>query len=418
MPSRRNYLTIFQDGRTRLQSNAPINNFNSQGITKGYLDVLSIEMEKLYDNFEFLVGAFDPSRSTGSNLDKIGFLLGENRSVALAAADYSTTNFYFYIDTRLNWDLQKMMGNYTIDELDVLQEQGYITLSGGTVTQLKIPQGTLVSNSNQSISYSTINDAFITSASTSVYVGVVASSAGPASNVNSNVLITNNISSIPQLRKISNFIRNSNRYPIQNGRFSFNDDQFRYQISTSKAAKPSNEISIRRTALSVPGVRDIMFEKNKYGNGTVNLIVDGTSPLLSQGLIDTIKERVQLQASYGDTIFVSAPEYVGVEISFNIIVDPTVTDSLTARNNARNAIISYINDLPIGGEIVWNQLISEVFKIPGTRDFVPNYFKLGNYDSFNKINRNQIVLRYTNQKANLAEKFYTDVGLCSACIAQ
>jgi hypothetical protein len=418
MPTRRNYLTIFQDGRTRLQNNTPVNNFNSQGITKGFLDILSVEMEKLYDNLEFLVGVFDPSRSTGSNLDKIGYLVGEDRSVAVSAVDYSDTNFYFYLDTRLNWTIQQLIErNYSPDEIDLLEQEGFITQTAGVINSLKIPVGTRVSNDNQSIFYTTINEVSMLTGDPT-YVGVVSTAVGPASNINSNVLISHNIQEIPQLRKISNFIRCSNRYPIQNGRYSLSDEQLRYLISTSKAAKVTNELAIRRTALSIPGVRDIMFEKNKFGNGTVSLIVDGTSPLLSQGLIDAIKEKTNQSASFGDLIFVSAPEYIGVELNFNIIVDPTAVDSLTLRNEARNAIINYVNNLPIGGELVWNQMISEVLKIPGVRDFVPNYFKLGDYDSFNKINRNQIVLRYTNQKADSDSRWYSDSGLCTACIAQ
>jgi hypothetical protein len=418
MPMRRNYLSIYQDGKTRLQNNTPVNNFNQTGVTKGFLDILSVEMEKLYDNIEFLYGAFDPTRAAGSGLDKVAYLVGEDRSTAVVAADYSNTNFYFYLDSRLNWTIQQLIEkNYTLDEIDILENDGFIVVTNGVIESLMIPQGTIVSNTNQSIVYTTINDTVLLS-NADTYVGIVAGSTGPSSNVETNVLISHNIQGIPQLRKIANFIRCSNRYPIQSGRYSFNDAQLRYLVSTSRSAKATNELAIRRAALSIQGVRDIMFEKNKFGNGTVNLIVDGTSPLLSQGLIDAIKESVQQSASFGDLIFVTAPSYIGVELNFDVIVDPIVTDPLAIRNTARNAVIDYINNLPLGGEIIWNQLVTEVGNVAGVKDFIPNYFKLGDYDAFNKINKNQIVLRYTNQKANTSEKFYCDSGLICACIAQ
>lgn len=418
MATRRNYLEVYQDGKTRLQNSSPINNFNTTGVTKGFLDILAVEMEKLYDNQEFLHGAFDPSRAIGASLDKIAFLVGKNRSISLAASDYSDTNFYFYLDSRLNWTVRDLFNrNYSQDEVDQLEQEGIIVVTNGTIISFKIPAGTIIANANQSITYTTINDLNVQSQDPT-YVGVVATSVGPSSNVESNVLISHGIHNTPQLRKIANFIRCSNRYPIQNGRYSLGDDQLRYLISTANNAKPTNELNIRTAALSIPGTRDVMFERNKYGNGTVSLVIDGISPLLSQGLLDAIRERTQQQASFGDTIFTSAPEYVGIELNFNIVVEPTISDTLSLRNSARNSIINYVNDLPIGGEIVWNQLITEVFKVTGIKDFVPNYFKLGEYDSFNKINKNQQVLRFTNQKANMSEKFYCDSSLCTACIAQ
>lgn len=416
MPVRRNYIDVVQDGRVRLENNTPITNFNAQGTAKGLLDVIGVEMERLYDDLEFVYRAIDPTRAAGADLDKIGYLVGENRNESVVASDYTDSNFFFYIDPRLNWGIMQLINNnYTADERQVLVANGFITLdTAGQPNSLIIPQGTLVENTDSTITYSLINDAVMTD-SREVYVGVVAATAGPSSNVGTNVLINHSLSQIPELRRISKFIKSTNRFPIQNGRYSLTDEEFRYNISTARSAIRNNELSIRRAALSVPGIRDVFFEKNKFGNGTVSIMVDGVSPLVSQGLVDTVKQNIQQELSYGDVIFVNVPDYLGVEVSFGIEVDPTVQNEGALRQQARSAVIQYINDLPIGGEIVWNQIVSNVIALEGITDFIPTVFKYGEYDAFNKINRNQRVLRFVNQTAKFNEKWYSDSGLIQCC---
>lgn len=418
MPVRRNYSSVYLDGRTRIQNNTPVNNFNPQGIAKAFLDILGLEIERVNDNIEYIYRAIDPTRAVGRDLDRIGFLVGEQRLGSRRASDFSETNFHFYIDRKIDWSINQLINElYTSSEKTILDNNGYITLAAdGTVESLEIPAGTIVSNSNQSISYTTVNPVSLTGAS-DAYVAVTAVGAGPGYNVQSNSLITHSLFQIPELRKISRYIKCLNTYPIQNGTYTQTDEEFRYNITTARAALPANELAIRRTALSVPGVRDMLFEKNKFGAGTVHILVDGVSPIVSNGLISAVKQSVQNNASYGDIIFVSAPEYLGVELNFSIRTELTVTDPLTLRNQARNAVISYINNLAIGGEIIWNRIVSEVLDIEGIIDFIPNYFKYGKYDTLNKINKEQIILNFINQRARYNEKWYTDTGLVSACIA-
>lgn len=415
MPVRRNYKNVYQDGKRRLEQNSPITNFNTTGIARSFIDMQAVEMEKLYNSADYIYRAIDPTRNLGSDLDKTGFLVGESRTSAVTASDPTDTNFNFYIDPRLSWSLNTLITkNYNANERDTLEDNGYIIRSDGLVTSLIIPAGTIVQNSDGSITYTTNTNSTIDSTG-SAFVGIIATSVGPSFNVQTNNLIAHRILEIPELRKIANFIKCTNRFPISGGKYSLTDEEFRYNIATSKAALRTNELRIRRAALSVPGVRDIMYEKNKYGYGTVNITLDGISPLISQGLIEAVSQRVQQETSFGDTIFVNRPEYLGVSLNFNIIVSPGITDVTTIRRQARDAVVQYINDLPLGGEIIWNEIVSIVLNIDEVIDFIPNYFKIGEYDIFNKINKKEIVLRFFNQKADMIQKWYTDIGLCSVC---
>lgn len=417
MPSRRTFGSIYQDGRVRISQNTPVNNFNPQGTAKAFLDVLGLEMERLYDNMEVIYRALDPTRAVGRDLDKLGFLVGEIRQNANVAADFSETNFYFFVDRKLNWTVQRLIQEiYTQEEINVLDTNGYLTKNAdGTIASLDLPTGLTVSNNNKSINYRT-NTAVAMAGASDAYVGVTATTSGPENNVESNTLVQHSLTSIPELRKLARYIKCSNRFPIQNGRYSQTDEEFRYSISTASSAIPTNELAIRRIAVNLPGIRNILFEKNKFGSGTVNIIVDGISPLVSDGLVSSMRQILQDNGSYGDVFFVHKPQYLGVELNFSVRVDPGTQDPLGVRNEARDSIIQYINDLQIGEEIVWDRIVSIVLAIEGVIDFIPNYFKYGKYDPVHKLNKEQIVLRFINQRARYNEKWYTDTGLVSCCI--
>jgi len=413
MPTRRNYSSIYFDGKTRLQSYTPVNNFNAQGVTKGYLDIIAIEMERLYDMGDYIYRSTDPTRSVGTDLDNIGFLVGENRDDAVYPADYTTTNFYFYIDQKLNWSANQLLNQfYNATELASLLANGWIGTNGSRYTIL-IPKGTVVSNSDGTISYLTLDNVVLDTGS--AYVGVIATTTGSRYNVDTNVLISNALYQVPELRKIATYIKNTNSFPISNGAYQLTDDQFRYKIATKSAALQGNELAVRRAALAVPGIRDILYEKNKFGSGTAHIIVDAVSPLASEGLIAAVKQATQAITAYGDMIFVDRPVYRGIEINYNIVTAPGTTDPLSLVNQVQANIIQYINNLPIGGQIIWNQVIDIAMNIAGVVDFVPNYFKIGQYNIINKINTQQIVLRFRNQQAEYTEKFYTDTGLVCGC---
>jgi len=412
---RRTYADVYRDGKNRLRNNSPLNNFNPQGITKAYLDMLGIEMDRTYNTVDYVYRAGDPTKALGSDLDRTGLITGEARTNAVVATDFTLTNFHFMIDPRLGWGVQKLIEqNYTPEERSVLEDREYITVNGTSITAINIPRGLAVSNTGGSIVYTTSTQAVLTGKENG-YASVVGNALGADSNVQSNVLIAHTLNTIPELRKISHFIKCANTFPIQNGSYALTDDEYRYNIATAKIAIPTNEVAIRRAALSVPGVRDVLFERHKFGNGTMHLIIEGTSPIISIGLIEAVTERVIQSASYGDTVYVTAPEYLGVELNFYIDVEPGLTSDGPLREQAKNVIIQYINDLPLGGEIIWNRIVSEVIEISGIRDFIPNIYKHGEYNPFTKSNSKQTILRFMNQRAKYNQKFYTDTGLITCC---
>jgi len=64
MPINRTYTDVYQDGQRRIKNNTPLNNFNQQGITRAFLDILALEVEKIYNDLDFIYTSFDPTRAS------------------------------------------------------------------------------------------------------------------------------------------------------------------------------------------------------------------------------------------------------------------------------------------------------------------------------------------------------------------
>jgi len=417
MPIRRNYIDVYSDGRKRLENSTPITNFSSTSVGSGLLDVISVESEKVYDEIETLYNILDPTKNVGRELDKIGYIVGARRNGGTIAMDMTDTNFYFYIDSRVGSNFLGLINkiypksthySYRKRMLDA----GYIdNIDNPTI--LTIPKNTIVHNADQSVTYTTLEDAVFTLTVNEAYIPIMASSSGEYYNIDSNTLTSHSLQNIISMKDMAPYIKCSNRFPITSGSYSESESDFRYRISMANVSRGSNEASLRLELLSIPGIRNILYERGRYGSGTIGIIVEGVSPLISESLVMAVKERAE-QVVEGSTVYVSRPEYIGIELSLDIITAVGATKSSIVQD-VRSKVIAYINDLPLGGTIVWNQLSEIIMSPEGVDDFILTFFKLGEYDIFNKINKKQVVLRPVNQKSNYNEKFYTDAGMISLC---
>ncbi len=421
MPTRRNFIDIQSDARVRLEDNTPVTNFSSIGTISNLVDIQAVETEKLYEEIETVHSIFDPTTTFGRKLDTIGFMFGTSRKSSMTALDNSYTNFRFYLDPRLNVSIGDLIQRlYPISThynmRSRLLADGFID-SIETPTYLRIPSGTTIANVDASITYSTTEAVNLTNTTNEVYVPVIGTTEGRSQNIESNVLIKHNLNENITIKDLAKYILCTNRYPITNGYDGDPDSMYRYNLTLGRVNYGTNEVAVRQAVLGIPGVRNILFERGRYGNGTYNVIIEGISPIVSEGLIDIVKERLLLLAPGSESAFVTRPDYLGVELKIDLLT--SLTANLTTLQEAvRNDIISYINDIPIGGTIIWNEIISIIMERDGVDDFILNYFKIGEYNVFSKINTKQIVLRTVNQRSKYNEKFYTDSGLIGLCCVQ
>lgn len=412
----RNYYDIFTDGKNNLTKNTPISSFNNQGTARAFLDIVATECDQIYRNIDSLKNTMDPTKCTNGELDSLGYILGISRNDAKTANDDSYTNFYFYIDNRINKSIIEIITSmYTSDEILVLEKMGYIIKAVGTnnIVQVIFPKGLYISGNGAS--YITTNDA-VFDANNKAYTTILATSTGERMNVDANALINHDILQNNELKRLANIIKCVNTFPIQNGSYTMSDSEYRYAIATKSSAIDTNELKIRLAALSVPGVRDMVFERARYGNGTINILVDGITPLVSDSLIELIKQNVNKVASYGDTVYVDKPEYLGISFKITFEYNLIADDPFSVRENVVNNMIQYINDLPISGELIYNKLESIAFQDPGVKNITIETFKVGMYDSINKINTKEVlILGQRNVRAKFNQRFYIDRGLIKVC---
>lgn len=418
MPIRRTFTQIKNDGKNRLSTYTPINNFSETSVAGSMLDMIALESQELYNEIDYIHKVLDPTRNYGKELDNIGYLVGVKRSESVLAVDDSDTNFYFFIDRRLNMSAAQLLEKvYPLNTHFNIRERLF---NGGLInditnpTQIIIPRGTMIYNNTKSISYSTTKPAVIGNGDG--FTGIIANVEGSASNVQANVLVKHNLAQNNLVQYLARYILCSNNFPISNGTNGMTDAEYRYQISLRPQNYNNNEVAIRQMALSVPGVRNILYERSKYGYGTVGIIVEGTSPLVSDGLVSALQTRLQA-ISGGDVITVNRPEYRGIEISLNVITE-IGSDINSTVENVRTRIIDYVNNIPLGGTIIWNEIVSIIMNTTGVKDFINDYFMIGEYDPYNKLNKKRVVLREVNQRSYNTEKFYTDKGLIKVCSRQ
>ncbi len=419
MAIKRTYLDVKTDGKIRVKANTPVNDFGPTSISNAFLDVIASETDTIYNELEYIHRSIDPTRNYGKELDNLGYMVGASRDDAVIAIDESDTNFYFYIDKRTNMTSPQQL----IDALypikthsnirERLQTAGYIN-NATNPTELRIPAGTKVFNKDRTISYSTLTTAVIST--TDAYTGVISTKEGTTSNIQSNVLIKHDMGDLALLTNIAKYILCANVFPIQTGGNGSSDAEYRYKIAMKPQERSINEQTIRSATLAIPGVRNLYFTRSLYGYGTIGVLLEGTSPLISNGLIKIVKSRLAA-LSGNDAVFVFAPEYKGIEMAFDITTKIGYNGD-TINETVRSNIITYINNIPIGGTIVWNDVVSIIMNVEGVFDFMTNYFKLGEYNPYQKLNKKQIVLRTINQRSYETDKFYTDKGLIKVCSSQ
>lgn len=411
IPSR-SFEDIQRDGKNYLIQNSKIKNITRTSTAKLLLDAIAFEHDNSYtfQRNQFLNSYL--STATGPYLEEIGFILDESRRNPQIATDTSTNNFRFFVDPSFGGDIRTLIEEfYTDDEITDLIEAGYSTDG----TDLIIPKDIRVTNIDETIVYLT-NDPVTIRNNTEGFAPISAESSGENYNISPNIISQHNLADFPELRKIANLILCENKFGVSNGESFETDDNYRWRISNKAVANANaNETAIRLAAFTVPGVRTITIIPKAYGTGTFRVFVEGLNPIPTDGLLSAVREAIQRQSSIGETVYVSHPSYIGVEIQVQLRFDFNANRNLL-KESARTTIIDYINNLEIGSEIIINEIIQRVLGISDQiQDMNFTLFGIGDYNRISGVNENFTPLRLTNQVARWDEKFYTNNKLCSIC---
>lgn len=412
IPSR-NFNDIVNDSKNYLINNSKIKNLTRTSTAKLLLDAVAFEQASQYDSQRYLFLNSFLSTAQGSYLDEIGYLFNCTRKNSQKSVDTSLTNFRFFIDPTFGNNIKALIEEfYTVSEIQDLINAGLSTDG----TNLVIPTNVKITNMAGNIIYYTDSSVTIGSNNAEGFAPVSSAGLGQSYNVVSNVLSRHNLSDIPELRKISNFILCENKFGISTGEGYETDEAYRWRISNKVVGNASaNETAIRLAAFAVPGVRTISIIPKAYGVGTFRVFVEGVNPIINDGLLNAVKENILRSCAIGENVYVTHPTYIGVEMQIQLLFDYNANRNLL-KESARSVIIDYVNNIDIGGEIIINEIIQRVMQLSDQiKDMNFTLFGYGNYNKDTLVNEDFTPLRLTNQTARWNEKFYTNNKMCSLC---
>lgn len=325
----------------RLKINSKITNFSNGSISRAFIETYANIAAQESDKTEQEIVDLMISYASGEALDNIGTVFGISRK----GASYSQGSVSVNINSSYNLSLA--------DLIAIVNEK-----TGKNYTELIIPAGTIFSNEDKTINYTSLSDLTLTSNTNTV--SVLSSKAGIAQSVIANSLTTI-IDPPEQLQFIASYLTISNDESISNGENSESDNNFRYRIINFYISNANaNNTALRLAALSVSGVSDVRINNFRYGLGTTDVMVISQDPLTSDGLLAAVKQALVNVEASSEEVYVSAPGYIGityrVRVEFKIsTLSNTEKDAIVT--DIQENIVDHINSLQVGTSLIFSDII-------------------------------------------------------------
>lgn len=339
---------IFGDLLYDVVNNTNITRTSPGSKTRALAQALSKKLGRQWKVFDRNVALGFLDGANGKYLDFIGQMLGLPRAGETTASSSAADRLVrFYVDIGTFGTINS--GSSIILPAGTLVS----TASGGTGTVYRLPYQTL-----------------LVSGQSEAYVSVEAVRSGTAANVSANQLRFHDFTNYTD--SLNNSLKVNNEGDMNLGREVEGDTNYRFRLSNQViAAEAANLTAIRLTALSVPGVSDVSIIPYYHGIGTFDVLIKATVPTVSASLEYAVWEAVFKKAGFGNVANVRGPLEIGVsmigELTFKKKIATSEQDNII--DSVTTNITSYIDNLDIGEEIIFNEMIERVM---GTSDLIKN----------------------------------------------
>lgn len=326
---------MVRDALTYLIRNTDITYLSEGSIARAMVEATSLEVSRLQD---FILSQVDKaflSTSSGLYLDLFGEMLGLPRyrdRVAVVEADDKAIRFYVTSGT-LGSRLQ----------------------SASNPSLAVIPARTTIQNSSGSVVYTTINDTIFPASAKQVYVAATAETPGAAYNVGANQLVIHSLG--------NSEILVTNDTSITVGADIEPDSEYRFRLSKAMTARyGSNSTAVQLAAISQPGISRVELLQYSRGAGTFDVLLVPQGNRVTRAVLDNTRRAVEQVTAFGVSPRVIEPEYLPFKIAIQLSYKEGTQSGqkLAARNSAQSAILTYLSSIPLGGEVVINQIRSAV----------------------------------------------------------
>jgi hypothetical protein len=342
--------------------------------------------------------------ATGTSLDLFGEMFNIPRLSEEYAQDTTRANIKIYIDPSFNLTASQLVNKIPADV-----ESANIDRVSGAFT---ITSGLRLGTTKEGIAFRTTSNLTLSGTDTYGFVNAIASSSGASANIATGAINTLNLQTAqPELSDIAKYIYVTNLTPIDNGVYNESDADYRIRLTNAiTSAASSNTLALRLAAFSIPGVARVNIINYIDGLGTTGLKITGTEPIVNIGTLRQVKDACEKVLSVGETVRVIQPEYTQYSCDIEVVMyEGTLTSETTDR--IKRSIVNYIINLPEGGEVVANRIISLVgIGQDNIKDATITSINVGDFDPLGGRILNSYPVAPGNIKAGSNEKWYTDTS--------
>jgi uncharacterized phage protein gp47/JayE len=322
-----------RDSIRYLSRNTDITYFSQGSIARALVEATNLEISRLQ---EFVTTQFENSflsTAQGIYLDLFGETLGLPR----------------IRDRRANATVEDGAVRFFVDSGTL----GSRLRDPGDPSRGLIRAGAVIRNAAGTVEFSTTVDTSFPINATSAFVPVIAATAGSEFNVGANQLVVHDLG-------VSD-VKVTNDITITTGSDLEPDEEYRFRLSRAMSARfCSNEAAVQVAAMGQPGVSDVRLVPFARGAGTFDVLVIPQGNRLQQATKDNVRRAVEQIVAYGVNHKVREPEYV----PFKLTVQLRFTDETpegrkgVLRRAVEASLLRYFSRIPIGGQLVINQIRS------------------------------------------------------------
>jgi uncharacterized phage protein gp47/JayE len=338
MVNKKEYFKMVNDAIEYLVKNTDITFLTDGSMAKAFVETNCLEVSRLQDYVsEVFKNAFI-NTATGFHLDLWGETLGLPRITGRrASANIEDGAVRFYVTSGT-------LGTRLPNPINS--------------TQGIIQAGTRIYNTTRSISYTVLNDVAFPKNAKTVSVPVIASDNGSEYNVGANQLTLHNLD--------TNDVYVINDLAISSGADIESDQEYRFRLSRAMSSRfGNNPAAIEVASMVSPGVASSKLMQYSRGAGTYDVLLVPRGNKLTPSAIAQTNRALEQVTSYGISFKVREPEYVPIRIALQIIYKTGVASGKkqTISAQVQSSVLAYIGTIPMGGELVINQLRSVVMSV-------------------------------------------------------
>lgn len=144
------------------------------------------------------------------------------------------------------------------------------------------------------------------------------------------------------------------------------DDNYRSRIINQVyVAAGANLTAIRLKALSVAGVRDVIFRQYSHGAGSFSCYVITNETETSKSVLDAVQAAIEDAKAFGIYAEVKSPVLIPAQLMVRLIFsnEAGTAERASIRQAVATSIQGYFDNMGLGEELILNEIIQRVMEV-------------------------------------------------------